>query len=521
MTVSDPKPVRDAARFQDRIDEHDRRKARALSMGGEKKVAARRAEGNLNARERIDLLLDQGSFLESGLFNTSMLAQDAERTPADGKVAGFGKIDDRTVAVISNDFTVKGASSTSVNSNKMEHLKKVAGRHGFPVVFLGESTGSRMPDIMGAKNIIGVNNNPAQYRRVRDNPWAAAVLGFCFGSATWYSAMSDFMVMRKGACMAVASPRLISKATRQAVEYEELGGWRLHTDVTGLADLAVDTDEEAIAAIRTYLSYLPSHANQVPPRAPVPAGSDALAQDMLNAIPDGRNQVYDVREVIRRIVDRDSLFELKARFGKTLVTGLARIDGRSVGIIANNPLHKGGAIDAEACDKAISFLVQCDSYNVPLVFLVDQPGFLIGVEAERKRMPGKVMNWLNALALCTVPKLSVILRKSYGLAVRNMGGSNNADEVAAWWTAEVSFMDPHAGVTVVHGLSPEDEGYEAALAEMNRDTSAYDLASVNGARAVLDPRETRGYLARMLEIYNDDFSGGIGKHHLANWPTAF
>lgn len=510
-----------AEKFSDRIDEHERRKARALSMGGEKKLAARRAEGHLNARERIALLLDDGTFHESGLFNTSMQPKDADRTPADGKVAGFGKIGDRMVGVVSNDFTVKGASSTPVNTNKMEHIKKVAGHHGFPVVFLGESSGARMPDVMGAKNIIGVNNNPAQYMRLRDNPWAAGVLGRCFGSATWYSAMSDFMVIRKGACLAVSSPRLISMATRQKVDFEELGGWRLHTEVTGLADLAVDTDEEAIAAIQRYLSYLPGHANEAPPRAPVPEGSDDLAADMLSAIPDNKNQVYDVRQVIQRVVDRDTFFELKARYAKTIVTGLARIDGRSVGVIANNPLHKGGAIDAEACDKAISFLVQCDSYNVPLVFLVDQPGFLIGIDAERKKMPGKVMNWLNALALVTVPKLSVILRKSYGLAVRNMGGSNNADEVAAWWTAEVSFMDPRSGVAVVHNLAPGADGYDEALAEMSRDTSAYDLGSVNGARAVIDPRETRSYLAKMLEIYSNGMTGGIGKHLLKNWPTAF
>ena len=244
-----------------------------------------------------------------------------------------------------------------------------------------------------------------------------------------YSAMADFTVMRKGACLAVSSPRLVAMATKAKVDYEELGGWRLHTEITGLADLAVDTDEEALEAIQRYLSYLPQHANEAPPRVAVPEGSDALAEDILDIIPETSGKTYDVRKVIERVVDKDSFFPLKARFAKTLVTGLARIDGRSVGIIANNPYFKGGAIDADACDKAISFLVQCDSYNIPLVFLVDQPGFLIGVEAEKRRIPGKVMNWLNALALCTVPKISIIMRKSYGLAVRNMGGSNNADEV--------------------------------------------------------------------------------------------
>ena len=510
-------------KFEKRVNEHNDRKEKALAMGGPEKLTKRTRNGSLNARERIDYLLDKKTFFETGLFNTSMQPQDKEKTPADGKVAGFGKINERRVGIISNDFTVKGASSSPVNSNKMEHVKHVSTRNGFPLIFLGESTGARMPDIMGAKNIIGVNNNPKQYMRLRDNPWAAAVLGYCFGSATWYSAMSDFMVIKKGSCLAVSSPRLISMATRQTVDFEELGGWRVHTDVTGLADLAVDTDEEALNAVKTYLSYLPSHCNERPPRMLVPAGSDGQSAQILDLIPESNSQVYDVRKIIDRIVDKDSKFELKSRFAKSLVTSLARIDGRSVGIIANNPIFKGGAIDAESCDKAISFLVQCDSYNIPIIFLVDQPGFLIGVEAERKRMPGKVMNWLNALSLCTVPKISIIMRKSYGLAVRNMGGSNNADEVAAWWTAEVSFMDPKSAVSVVHGVTPEEdpEKYEEYLHEMTRDTSAYDLGSVNGARAVIDPRETRDYLKQILDIYQDNLNNGIGQHLLRNWPTGF
>jgi len=510
-------------KFEDEITEHEKRKSHALSMGGDEKLARIKAAGRLNARERIGYLMDEGSFLESGLFATSMRPEDRDRTPADGKVAGFGKIRGRMTAVVSNDFTVKGASSSPVNSNKMEHVKNVAAKNGFPVVFLGESTGARMPDIMGAKGIIGVNNNPRQYMRLRTNPWAAGVLGYCFGSATWYSAMADFTVMRKGACLAVSSPRLVAMATKAKVDYEELGGWRLHTEITGLADLAVDTDEEALEAIQRYLSYLPQHANEAPPRVAVPEGSDALAEDILDIIPETSGKTYDVRKVIERVVDKDSFFPLKARFAKTLVTGLARIDGRSVGIIANNPYFKGGAIDADACDKAISFLVQCDSYNIPLVFLVDQPGFLIGVEAEKRRIPGKVMNWLNALALCTVPKISIIMRKSYGLAVRNMGGSNNADEVAAWWSAEVSFMDPRSAVSVVHGVSHDEdpEAYARTLDEMTRDTSAYDLASINGARAVIDPRETRHYLKQILEVYECGLTGGIGKHMLHNWPTGF
>ena len=197
---------------------------------------------------------------------------------------------------------------------------------------------------------------------------------------------------------------------------------------------------------------------------PVAPGSGEAMAGIAKLLPEKRTQVYDVRNIIRAIVDKDSFFELKARFGKVAVTGLARLGGRTVGIVANNPLFKGGALDTDACEKITSFLVLCDSFNIPLVLLVDTPGFSIGIEAERKRAPGKIMNFMQALQLCTVPKISVILRKSYGQAYLNMGGGRNSDEVAAWPTAEVSFMDPTFAVKIVHGLEPGEPGFDEAFA---------------------------------------------------------
>src|SRR5690625_1315670 len=275
--------------------------------------------------------------------------------------------------------------------------------------------------------------------------------------------------------------------------------------------------------IKKFLSYMTSHQNEVPPKTSVPEGSDEAIDDILELIPESRSRVYDIRKVIKCIIDRHSFFELKSRFGKSMVTAFARINGRSVGIIANNPMFKGGAVDAEAAEKATSFIVQCDSFNIPIVHLVDQPGFLIGIDAERKKMPGKIMNWMNALTLCTVPKISIILRKSYGQAFLNMGGGGNADEVAAWWTAEIGFMDPHSGVSVVHGINQEDdpEKFNEHLKEMSRDTSAYSLASIYGVQNVIDPRETRDYLKKILTAHEMDLTGGIGEHLLSTWPTTF
>jgi methylmalonyl-CoA decarboxylase subunit alpha len=509
-------------KFEEHISEHERRKKEAMRMGGEQKLSKLREQGILNARERVDYLFDHGTFVESGLFATSFRPEKKDKSPADGKIAGFGKINGRDVSAIVNDFTVMGASSSRTNSKKMAHMKGVAKKRGIPVVFLGESTGARMPDVMGADSM-GGSSNPTQYLRMRENPWVSAVLGNCFGSSAWYAAMSDFNVMKKGSIMAVSSPRLTSLATREQVDPETLGGWKMHSETTGIADMVVDTDEEAIDAIKKFLSYLPSNHNEAPPVAKVPEGSDEAVKNILDLIPESSKSVYDVRKVVKAVVDKDSYFELKPRFGKTVVTALSRINGKSVGIVANNPLMKGGALDADACDKVVSFLVLCDSYNIPLVFMVDQPGFLIGIEAEKKRMPGKVMNWMNALSLCTVPKISVILRKSYGQAFLNMGGGGNADETVAWWTADVSFMDPGSAVGVVYGVNQKDdpERFQELLKEMKKDTSAYDMAAVYGTQSVIDPRETRDYLIQMLEIHQMRLTNGIGQHLMRTWPTSY
>jgi len=509
--------------FEELMEDYEGRLSRALAMGGPERLARRRTAGILNARERVARLVDEGTFIESGLFGTSASnPADRDKTPADGKIAGFGKIRGREAAVVVNDFTVMGASSSATNGRKIGHVKRIATQRGIPMVFLGESSGARMPDHMGSRGMgMLLGNDPVQYQRTRETPWASATLGPSYGSSSWYAALSDFSVMRKGAVLAVSSPLLTSLAIKEQVDPEELGGWRLHSEVTGLADQVVDTDEAAIDAIKNFLDYLPSHHNEAPPVRAVPPGSGQEMRGILELLPASRTQVYDVRKIVRAVVDLDSFFELKPRFGKVAVTGLARLDGRSVGIVANNPLVKGGALDTDACEKITSFIVLCDSFNIPIVMFVDTPGFVIGTDAERKRAPGKIMNFMNALALVTVPKLSIILRKSYGQAYLNMGGGRNSDEVAAWPTAEVSFMDPHFAVRVVHGLEPGNPGYEEALAQMDRDSQVWDMASTFAVQSVIRPQETRDYLIRMLEVHRLRLTNGVGQHLMRAWPTSF
>jgi acetyl-CoA carboxylase carboxyltransferase component len=505
------------------IKQLEEKNAEALAMGGPEKLAERRVQGVLNARERIDYLVDPGSLVESGRHARSIRAEVRHKTPADGKVAGFARIAGREAAIVSNDFTVLGASSSVVNMKKLRHVKQAACRYGMPLVFLGESSGARMPDRMGASGRAILAQDPAEYQRLRESPWVSALLGQCYGSSTWYAAMSDFVVMRKGSVMAIASPNVTSIAIGKPVDAEELGGWKILTGVSGLADLAVDTDEQALDAVKRFLSYLPAHCMEPPPEHPVAGGSGDACRKMLEIVPEARNQVYDVRKVIAAVADKDSSFEVKERFGRSVATMLARLDGKSVGFIANNPLYKGGALDADACQKAVSFMVLCDSFNVPLVFLVDVPGFLIGVEGELRGMPGKVINWMNALSLVTVPRITVILRKSYGQAYINMGGGRNTDELACWPSADLGFMDPRVSVNVLYGVREEDdpERFKQLVAEVERDTTPWELARLYEAQHVIDPRDTRDFLVRMLQVHRQRLRNGVGQHRLANWPTSY
>ena len=509
--------------YESLLAEYEERRAKALAGGGAEKYAKRKAAGVWNARERIAYLVDEGSFVESGLFGASgVYPEQADETQTDGKLAGYARVNGRDVCIVVNDFTVKGASTSATNSKKIAHMKRAATERGMPLVVIGESTGARLPDAMGSRGMgLLLGNDITQFRRLRETPLCAAALGPSFGSSTWLTCQADFSVMQKGAVVAVSSPRLVSMALGEKVDPEDLGGWRLHAEVTGLVDQVVDKEEEVFDAIKRFLSYLPGHHMEAPPDAPVPAGSGADMDKVFSVLPESRTQVYDMKRIVRAIVDRDTLFELKPRFGKSAVVGLARLGGRSVGIVANNPLHRGGALDADACRKIVDFLVLCDSFNVPIVLLVDTPGFQIGTEAERAGAPGKIMNFMNAMTLLTVPRLSVIIRKSYGRAYVCMGGGRHSDDVAAWPTAEVSFMSPDFATKIVHGVGVGEAGFEEKLRDIRKDADVWGLAEVYAAQAVIRPEETRDYLNRMLEVYRLRPTKGVGQHLMRAWPTSY
>ncbi len=507
--------------FEEDIAELERRRATARAMGSAKRLAEWAEAGILNARQRIDYLTDPDSFTEYGLLAVSEREEDRHRTPGDGVIDGHAHIDGRPVIVHAAEFSAMGASTAAIASRKRQHSVANANKNGIPFVTLNECSGARMPDIMGAQGIHKAAQS-GSLRRYRKVPWASAVLGQSFGGGTWLSVMSDFIVMRKGAIMAVSSTNVTAVAIAEDEDPEELGGWRMQTEVSGQVDMAVDSDEEALDAIRRFLSYLPSNSNEAPPMSPVPAGSGAEAEKLLDLVPESRAKVYDVRKVIRLIVDKDSFFPIKDRFAKVVTTALARINGRSVGLIATNPMFKGGAMDGDACDKIIGFLVLCDSFNIPVIHLVDTPGFLVGVVGERQKLPGKIMNYIQAMAMTTVPLLTVILRKSYGQAHLNIGAVH-ADEMCAWYTGDISFVDPKVSVSVVHKLKREDdpEKYAELEQRFERGTSPYDLAEPFMIQDVIDPRETRDWLSRMLVLHDRRLNGGVGEHLMATWPTTF
>jgi acetyl-CoA carboxylase carboxyltransferase component len=507
--------------YEDQIAELEARRRKAMAMGSPKRLEEFRNAGVMNVRQRIDYLFDKGTFVEHGLLAMPARKADHDRAPADGSVDGVGRIDGRLVVINAADFSAMGASSAEIAGLKKQHSRKMALKNGLPMIFLSECSGARIPDVMGGT---GIHKTGEYFDLSRDRtvPVADAVLGQSYGGGTWRAVTSDFVVMRKGAVMAISSLNVTSVAISEEADPQDLGGWRMQTEVTGQVDLAVDTDEEALDALKAFLSYLPSHCNETPPvREPRP--DDAQDQNvLLDLVPESRTKVYDVRKVIRALVDKDSYFPIKDRFGRNITTGLARLGGRSVGIIAPNPMYKGGALDSDACDKAVSFIVLCDSFNIPIVTLADTPGFLVGVAGERLRLPGKIMNYMQALQLATVPKLSVIMRKSYGQAHLNMG-AGVCDDMAAWTSADISFMDPNAAVNVVYRVREQDDPdkYRELVEKVVQDTGAYDLAASFRAQTVLEPRETRDWLIRMLEVHHRGPTGGIGRHRLSTWPTTY
>ena len=398
-------------------------------MGGKSRLEKMEREGKPNIRQHIDALLDEGTFQEIGTFSRSLREEDRETTPGDGKIGGEGEIDGRPVAIAGDDITVKRGSSSIVGSRKTSRLYERALKMGFPYVYFGETGGGRIPDLIGAEGISDAMPSPDIARRRRLIPMASVIVGQSFGGSSFHSAFSDFTVQVRGSVLAVTSPRVFEIATGEIVSFEELGGVDVHAKTTGQIDLGVDSYEDAYKAVKQWLSYLPSNAWTPAPRG-VPMTESRWEPDheLTEFIPDKRRRGYDMRKFCKLLLDPDSFFELQPKFAKNLVTGLGRLDGWSVGVIANNPMFQAGALNPDSCDKAIRLMCLCDAFNIPIIWLMDVPGFNVGRKVEHERMLFKAIRMVEALCNLSTPTISVVIRKGFGLAYQAM----NTSGMGAW-----------------------------------------------------------------------------------------
>ncbi|HEY3740318.1 MAG TPA: carboxyl transferase domain-containing protein [Bryobacteraceae bacterium] len=510
------------------LDELRRRKAKALELGGAAKVERLKAKGSSTARERICALLDPDAhFLESGMLNHSDVAGMEDKTAADGKICGFGPIDGRTVAVTADDPTILAGSGGRVGSAKAMRVHRMAIEKGYPIVNLGEAGGARIPDIQGSDGLSSMTMKAEAGRRMRRVPMISTIMGECFGAPSWMAALSDFVVQVKGSCMAVSGPRVLEMATGERVGLEELGGWKLHAEVTGQIDRVAEDEADCFRIVREFVSFLPSNANQLPPRsAELDDDADARQAQLNEMVPVEPQRGYDMTRVIQAIVDHERIFPIKPDFDRSVIACLARLDGYPVGIIASQPSKLSGAMGPEGCDKSIAFLCLCDSFHIPVILMHDTPGFRVGKDAEAKRMPSKIINFIEALAMTTVPKISLVIRKSYGMAYSNMGGHGmGADFEFAWPGADISFMAPEVAANVVYQRKIEEsanpeETWRNAVEEMRLGSAPWRAAGLGYLDDVIEPAATRRTLIRALELARGA-SGGRSQRMLANWPTSF
>ncbi len=476
--------------------------------GAQKNHDKLKAQNKLFARERINILCDDDSFVEDAMFANAQ----APDLPADGIVTGLGQVDGRTVAIMANDATVKAGSWGKRTVEKILRIQETALKLRVPLVYLVDSAGARITDQVemfpGRRGAGRIFYNQVWMSGVI--PQVCGLFGPSAAGGAYIPAFCDVVFMVDGnASMYLGSPRMAQKVIGEEVTLEEMGGASMHCSVSGCGDLLAADEHEALAAIRRHLSYLPSNNDQQPPLA-APQDPDPGKKTLAELIPENQNQVFDVKKVIRSLVDADSFFELKANFAKELVTGFARLDGRPVGIVANQPKFKGGVLFVDSADKAARFIWLCNAFNIPLVFLADVPGFMIGTQVEHQGIIRHGAKMIFALSESTVPRISVILRKAYGAGLYAMSGPGfEPDATIALPGAMIAVMGPEAAVNAVYFNkieAIEDEAERDKFVEERRAEYQEDIDIMRlGAELVVDdivpPECLRADLIKRLAIY--------------------
>lgn len=468
-----------------------------------------KAQKKLTARERLDALLDPGSFEEIGLLARSPDAKLKARTPADGLIAGFGEISGRAVAVVSEDVTVLAGTRGKVGDAKVARVRALALKHRIPFIALQEAGAGRFQEINGVQSI-NLGQRFRQHLELSGKvPQVGAIMGACFGGPSFTSAQSDFIPIVKGnGYVGMSGPPLVKAGLGVDVTMEDIGGWEKASARTGLVDYVAEDDLECLESIKSFLSFLPSSCYQRPPIAAARLAivdSPEGKQKIDSILPENRRRAYDAREIVRLLADGADVFHYKASYGKSLIAALCRIDGMPVGVVANNPMQTTGAITAQAAIKMRRFVEICDAFHIPLVFLTDTPGFMVGPDTEDHRMVNIVAQLMNSVLRASVPKITIIMRKAIGVAYMAMGGKvANPELFVAWPTAIFEAMGPEAGVELGFAreiaAAKEPQKRRKELLDWLEEQSGAELAAEFGyIDDVILPSETRETIRRFLK----------------------
>lgn len=489
--------------MQERLAELQRRREIALAMGGPERVARHHASGRLTVRERIDALLDKGSFYEIGMLAEPELRHERP-IPGDGCVTGFGYIDGRPVCVIGIDATVLAGTTAPISMRKQGRIAEFAAKKGLPLILLCDADGGRIPDVMGWR-FSGLPFDFSTFLQVPEGypeiPRIAAVLGPAYGDSALHAGTAHIVVMTESSSVALSGPSVVQSAIGEQVTDFDLGG-PPHAQEVGTAHLVLPTEQQAFDAIAAYLSYLPNNSSRPAPLAP-PVAPLRDPGSLLTVVPSNPKQAYDMFEVIEAIVDADTILPWRPEAGKAVITAFARLSGQPIGVIANQPRFGAGALDPKALEKVHDFADMCDTFNLPLVFLQDVPGLLIGVQAERQGIVLWYERLVARLARAKVPQVAVVIRKAYGGGHYAMGGRPTLpDLLVCWPTAELGFMAPDTGVVTVNRRRLEQAEAEGGIEARRKleaeltghwidESAPWEAAAHLYVDDIIDPRETR------------------------------
>ncbi len=495
--------------MHDILEQLEKKRAAARLGGGQKRIDAQHAKGKLTARERIEVLLDEGSFEEWDMFVEHRCADFGmadNKIPGDGVVIGYGTINGRLVFVFSQDFTVFGGALSEAHAEKICKLMDQAMRVGAPVIGLNDSGGARIQE--GVASLGGYAE--VFQRNVTASgvvPQISLIMGPCAGGAVYSPAMTDFIFMVKDSSyMFVTGPEVVKTVTHETVTAEELGGAVTHTTRSGVADLAFENDVEALLMTRRFFNYLPLNNREKPPMRPSGDAADRLDYSLDTLVPDNPNKPYDIKELIVKVADDNDFFELQPDVAKNIVIGFVRMSGRTVGVVANQPLVLAGCLDIKSSIKAARFVRFCDAFNIPVVTFVDVPGFMPGTSQEHGGIIKHGAKLLYAYAECTVPKVTVITRKAYGGAYDVMASKHLRGDVNfAWPNAEIAVMGAKGAVEIIFR---EDKNDPAKIAAREAEYKArFANPFIAGSRGYIDdviqPHETRKRICRSLAMLAD------------------